>query len=100
MPFDPASGPVPFVCLRGPLRTSRVPALRSQRAEAAADLARAVAERITSALVGVSSVSQLEQNLAALEHLDFYQAEPEEIERYAVKPGTEIWEEPGAPTDS
>ncbi len=56
--------------------------------------------RITSALVGVSSVSQLEQNLAALEHLDFDQAEPEEIERYAVKPGTDIWEEPGGPTDS
>jgi L-glyceraldehyde 3-phosphate reductase len=56
--------------------------------------------RITSALVGVSSVSQLEQNLAALEHLDFDQAEAEEIERYAVKPGTDIWEEPGGPTDS
>src|SRR5207248_1816614 len=33
-------------------------------------------ERVTSALLGASSVMQLEQNVAALEHLDF---EPDEL---------------------
>ncbi|MDQ6821953.1 MAG: aldo/keto reductase [Actinomycetota bacterium] len=56
--------------------------------------------RVTSALVGASSTSQLEQNLAALEHLEFDQAELEEIERDAVKPGTDIGAEPGAFSDS
>src|SRR5205085_6985902 len=40
--------------------------------------------RVTSALVGASSVSQLEQNVAALEHLEFAPEELEEIDRYAV----------------
>ncbi len=36
--------------------------------------------RVTSTLVGASSVAQLEQNLAALEHLEFSQAELDEID--------------------
>ena len=36
--------------------------------------------RVTSTLVGASSVAQLEQNLAALEHLEFSQAELAEID--------------------
>jgi L-glyceraldehyde 3-phosphate reductase len=39
--------------------------------------------RITSALIGVSSVEQLENNVAALERLDFDRDELSEIERYA-----------------
>src|SRR3954470_888145 len=39
--------------------------------------------RITSALIGASSVDQLEQNVAALERLDFDDSELEEIERHA-----------------
>jgi L-glyceraldehyde 3-phosphate reductase len=53
--------------------------------------------RVTSALVGVSSTSQLEQNLAALERIEFDADELEEIDRYAVAPGADIWEESGAP---
>ena len=36
--------------------------------------------RVTSTLVGASSVAQLEQNLAALEHLGFSQAELDAID--------------------
>src|SRR5690606_25482792 len=38
-------------------------------------------ERVTSVLVGVSSVSQLEENLKALTKLKFHASELEEIER-------------------
>jgi L-glyceraldehyde 3-phosphate reductase len=49
-------------------------------------------ERITSALLGASSVRQLEQNVAALDHLAFDQSELEEVDRYAVEGGINIWE--------
>jgi L-glyceraldehyde 3-phosphate reductase len=48
-------------------------------------------ERVTSALLGASSVEQLEQNVAALHHLDFEPGELEEIDRYAVEGGINIW---------
>ncbi len=47
--------------------------------------------RITSALLGASSVAQLEQNVAALERLDFDPAELEEIDRYAGEGGINLW---------
>jgi L-glyceraldehyde 3-phosphate reductase len=47
--------------------------------------------RITSALLGASSVAQLEQNVAALERLDFDPAELEEIDRYAGDGGINLW---------
>ena len=47
--------------------------------------------RITSALVGASSVEQLEQNVAALERLDFEPSELEQIERYAQEGEVNIW---------
>ena len=40
--------------------------------------------RVTSALLGASSVAQLEENVAALENLEFDHAELEEIDHYAV----------------
>jgi L-glyceraldehyde 3-phosphate reductase len=46
---------------------------------------------VTSALVGASSVEQLEQNLAALDKLDFSVAELKEIDRYATESGINIW---------
>jgi L-glyceraldehyde 3-phosphate reductase len=48
-------------------------------------------ERVTSALVGASSVRQLEQNVAALERADFDAGELEEIDRYAVDGSLNIW---------
>jgi aryl-alcohol dehydrogenase-like predicted oxidoreductase len=48
--------------------------------------------RVSSALVGASSVAQLEQNLAALSRLDFSAGELEEIDRHAVDGGIDLWE--------
>jgi L-glyceraldehyde 3-phosphate reductase len=47
--------------------------------------------RVTSALLGASSVKQLEQNVAALDRLDFDQGELEEIDRHAVDGGINLW---------
>jgi L-glyceraldehyde 3-phosphate reductase len=47
--------------------------------------------RVSSALIGASSVTQLEQNLAALEKLDFDDDELAEIDRYGVDSAINIW---------
>jgi L-glyceraldehyde 3-phosphate reductase len=47
--------------------------------------------RVTSALIGASSVEQLEQNVAALDNLEFSDDEPAEIDRYAVDSGINLW---------
>ena len=49
--------------------------------------------RVTSALIGASSVAQLEANVAALERLDLSPEEVEEIDRYAVDSDINIWAE-------
>jgi len=49
--------------------------------------------RITSALIGASSVAQLEQNVAALEKLELSDDELAEIDRHAVDSGINIWAE-------
>ncbi|TDD36086.1 L-glyceraldehyde 3-phosphate reductase [Actinomadura sp. KC06] len=47
--------------------------------------------RVTSALIGASSVAQLEENLAALDRLDFTSDELAAIDRDAVEAGINIW---------
>jgi L-glyceraldehyde 3-phosphate reductase len=47
--------------------------------------------RVTSTLVGASSVAQLEANVAALERLDFTEDELREIDRFATESGIDIW---------
>src|SRR5215213_4819513 len=47
--------------------------------------------RVTTALVGASSVEQLEDTLGALEHLDFAPDELAEIDQHAVEAGINIW---------
>ncbi|MEA2427916.1 MAG: L-glyceraldehyde 3-phosphate reductase [Thermoleophilaceae bacterium] len=47
--------------------------------------------RVTSALIGASSVAQLDDSLGALERLDFSDDELAEIDRYAVDAGINIW---------
>ena len=47
--------------------------------------------RVTSCLIGVSSVKQLEDNVAALEGLDFDADELGEIDRYAHEGEINIW---------
>ncbi len=48
-------------------------------------------ERVTSALIGASSVEQLETNVAALDMLDFTPEELEEIDRYATEADINLW---------
>jgi L-glyceraldehyde 3-phosphate reductase len=48
--------------------------------------------RVTSALIGASSVAQLEQNLAAVQNLDFEPAELAAIEEHAKDAGINLWE--------
>jgi L-glyceraldehyde 3-phosphate reductase len=47
--------------------------------------------RVTSALIGASSVDQLETNVAALDRLDFTPDELAVIDRYATDSAINIW---------
>jgi L-glyceraldehyde 3-phosphate reductase len=47
--------------------------------------------RVTSALIGASSVEQLEANVAALDRLDFDDDELAEIDRYATESDINLW---------
>jgi L-glyceraldehyde 3-phosphate reductase len=47
--------------------------------------------RVTSTLIGASSVEQLEANIGALEQLDFTDEELDEIDRYATESSINIW---------
>ena len=47
--------------------------------------------RVTSTLVGASSVAQLEANVGALDNLDFTDEELAEIDRYATESEINIW---------
>ena len=48
-------------------------------------------ERVTSALIGASSVEQLEANVAAAEKLELAPEELAEIDRYATESGINLW---------
>jgi L-glyceraldehyde 3-phosphate reductase len=50
--------------------------------------------RVTSSLIGASSVAQLEQNVAALRNPEFLDDELAEIDKYAVDAGVNLWEGP------
>jgi L-glyceraldehyde 3-phosphate reductase len=68
-----------------------------QRGQSLAQMAIAWAlrdPRMTSVLIGASSVGQLEQNVAALDHLDFTTDELAAIDRYAVESDIDLWRGP------
>ena len=48
-------------------------------------------ERVTAALIGASSVEQLETNVAVLDRLELADDELAEIDRHAVDSGVNIW---------
>ena len=50
--------------------------------------------RVTSVVIGASSVGQLEQNVAAHDHVDFSAEELAEIDQHAVESGIDLWREP------
>ncbi len=68
--------------------------LASERGQTLAQMALAWAlrdERVTSVLIGASSVDQLEDSAAAVAHLRFSDAELEQIDRDAVDAGIDLW---------
>jgi L-glyceraldehyde 3-phosphate reductase len=69
-------------------------AIASERGQSLAQMAIAWTlrdERVTSALIGASSVRQLEENVAAIDDVEFTQEEIEAIDRDAVDAGINIW---------
>jgi L-glyceraldehyde 3-phosphate reductase len=48
-------------------------------------------ERVTSALIGASSVAQLDDSVGALDRLDFTDDELAEIDRHATESGLNLW---------
>ena len=50
--------------------------------------------RVTSALIGASSVAQLEQNVASLDQVSFTPEELADIDRFAVESGIDLWRGP------
>ncbi|WP_210593493.1 L-glyceraldehyde 3-phosphate reductase [Streptomyces sp. GESEQ-35] len=50
-------------------------------------------ERVTSLVIGASRTEQLDQNVAALENLDFSSEELAEIDKYAGDGGVDLWQD-------
>ena len=72
-------------------------AIAQRRGQSLAQMALAWAlrdARVTSVVIGASSVRQLEQNVAALDHSDFSPGELAEIDRDAVESGIDLWRDP------
>jgi L-glyceraldehyde 3-phosphate reductase len=83
-------------------RLSRVRALNevaARRGQTLAELALVWAlrdPRMTSLVIGASSVAQLEDNVGALTNTDLTDAELAEIDRYATESGIDLWAESSA----
>jgi L-glyceraldehyde 3-phosphate reductase len=72
-------------------------AIAERRGQSLAQMALAWAlrdPRVTSVLLGASSVAQLEENVGALGYLDFADAELAEINQHAVDSGIDLWRGP------
>ncbi|MFP4635430.1 MAG: L-glyceraldehyde 3-phosphate reductase [Nitriliruptoraceae bacterium] len=81
-------------------RVRALDAIARQRGQSLAQLALAWTlrdPRVTSTLIGASSVEQLEANLAALDGPDLTGEELTEIDRYAVEGGVNLWRPPDLP---
>jgi L-glyceraldehyde 3-phosphate reductase len=50
--------------------------------------------RVTSVVIGASSIAQLEQNVAALDHPEFSADELAELDQHAVDSGIDLWRAP------
>ena len=69
-------------------------AMAKERGQSLAQMALAWAlrdPRMTSLVIGASSVRQLEQNVAALENLEFTDEELAQIDKHAVDAGIDLW---------
>jgi len=73
--------------------------IAQRRGQSLAQLALAWAlrdERVTSLVVGASSVRQIENSVAALDNLDITAAELAEIDSYAIDGGVDLWRGPAS----
>jgi L-glyceraldehyde 3-phosphate reductase len=80
-------------------RVRALAAIAERRGQSLAQMAIAWAlrdPRVTTALIGASSVEQLENNVAALDKLDFSAEELAEIDQHAVDSGINLWAESSA----
>ena len=71
--------------------------LAQQRGQSLAQMAYAWVlrdPRVTSTLIGVSSVAQVRENVAALANMEFSADELAEIDQFAVEGGVNLWERP------
>jgi len=71
--------------------------IAQQRGQSLAQLALAWAlrdRRVTTVLIGASSVDQLDQNLGALDNLAFADEELAAIDQHAVEAGIDLWQGP------
>jgi L-glyceraldehyde 3-phosphate reductase len=78
-------------------RVRALDALAQRRGQRLAQMAIAWAlrdARVTSVVIGASSVAQLEESLGALDNLGFSKEELAEIDRYAVEGGIDLWRAP------
>jgi L-glyceraldehyde 3-phosphate reductase len=69
-------------------------AMATERGQSLAQMALAWAlrdSRVTSVLIGASSVAQLDDSLGALERLDFTEDELARIDKHAVEAGINLW---------
>ncbi len=72
-------------------------AIAERRGQSLAQMALAWAlrdPRVTSVVIGASSVRQLEQNVAALDHPEFSAEELADIDQHAVESGIDLWRDP------
>ena len=70
--------------------------IASERGQSLAQMALAWAlrdPRVTSVLVGASSVAQLEANVAAVDNLEFSAAQLQAIDAHAVESGSNLWKQ-------
>ncbi|MFC9956439.1 L-glyceraldehyde 3-phosphate reductase [Streptomyces nigra] len=77
-------------------RLSALNDIAARRGQSLAQMALAWAlrdPRVTSLVIGASRTEQLEQNVAALENLDFSDEELAEIDKYATDGGVDLWRE-------
>ncbi|MBA2574943.1 MAG: L-glyceraldehyde 3-phosphate reductase [Nocardioidaceae bacterium] len=75
-------------------RVRQLNEIASRRGQSLAQMALAWAlrdPRMTSLVIGASSVRQLEENVAALDNLDFSDEELSAIEEWAVDSGVDLW---------
>lgn len=75
-------------------RVAALAAIATRRGQSLAQLALAWVlrdRRVTSALIGVRTVAQLDDDLAALANLQLSEAELAEIDVHAVDVGIDIW---------